>query len=196
MRRPFSTPLFWFVMVLALVAGAAFLAADAWLRPLRTAERELAGGDVAGALRDFGVAEARFDRAPATKQVLPAAYEASITNQLWVLYQTEDYDALIEKAATSPASHGVRFWAGCALFQKGRVEEQAEARLGWLGRAEEEFRKALELSPDDWDTKFDYELTKKLLQELKKNPKTPPKQLIQLLRPQPKAGGQPAKRVG
>lgn len=196
MRRPFSTPFFWLVMVLALVAGAVLLAADAWLRPLTAAQHELAGGDLDGALKDFGAAEARFDRAPVAKQVLPAAYEASITNQLWLLYQMQDYDTLVEKAAMSPASHGVHFWAGCALFQKGRVEEQAEARTGWLGRAEEEFRKALELRPDDWDTKFDYELTRKLLQELKKNPKTPPKQLIQLLRPQPKAGGQPTKRVG
>ncbi len=196
MRRPLTTPLFWLVMVLALVSGAVLLAADTWLRPLNTAERELEDGDLEQALKDFEAAEARFDKAPAAKQILPAAYEASISNQLWALYRMQNYDSLVEKATTSPASHGVHFWAGCALFEKGRVEEQPEARIGWLSRAEEEFHKALELSPTDWDTKFNYELTKKLLQELKKNPKTPPKQLIQLLRPQPKSGSQPARRVG
>ena len=32
--------------------------------------------------------------------------------------------------------------------------------------------------------------------ELRKQPKTPPNQLMQLLRPEPKAGARPVKRVG
>ena len=56
--------------------------------------------------------------------------------------------------------------------------------------------KALELAPNDWDTRYNYELTRRLLAELRKQPKTPPKQMMQLLRPQPKTGNQPAKRIG
>src|SRR5436189_132207 len=36
----------------------------------------------------------------------------------------------------------------------------------------------------------------RLAAELRKQPKTPPNQLMQLLRPQPKAGARPARRVG
>jgi hypothetical protein len=95
-----------------------------------------------------------------------------------------------------PSAAPVHFWSGCALFAKARKEEAAEARLSWLSRAGDEFKKALERAPDDFDAKFDYELTQRLLQELKKQPKTPPTQLMQLLRPKPKEGQPPAKRVG
>src|SRR5439155_279360 len=48
----------------------------------------------------------------------------------------------------------------------------------------------------DWDTKFDFEMVTRLAAELRKQPKTPPNQLMQLLRPQPKPGAKPVRRVG
>ena len=75
------------------------------------------------------------------------------------------------------------------------MEEKPEAMLGWLTRAEEELHKAVEAAPTDWDTKYDFELTTRLAAALRKQPKTPPKQLMQLLRP-PSTSGKPAKRVG
>ena len=64
------------------------------------------------------------------------------------------------------------------------------------GQAPAEFKKALERAPEDFDTKYNHELTQRLIQETKKQPKTPPNQLMQLLRPQPKPGAKPIKRVG
>jgi hypothetical protein len=83
-----------------------------------------------------------------------------------------------------------------AFFAKAREEEKPEAQLGWLTRAEEELRRAVEAEPGDWDTKYDFELVTRLASELRKQPKTPPNQLMQLLRPQPKLGSKPARRVG
>ena len=37
------------------------------------------------------------------------------------------------------------------------------------------------LEPDNWDAIYNYELTKRLFEELRKKPKTPPKQLLELL---------------
>ena len=65
-----------------------------------------------------------------------------------------------------------------------------------LTRAEEELRRAVEAAPDDWDTKYDFEMVTTLAAELRKQPKTPPNQLMQLLRPQPRPGAKPVKRVG
>jgi hypothetical protein len=183
-------------MVLALVAGAALLAGAAWLRPLAEGDQALDDGRLEPALQSYAAAEARFDRLPATRQVFPGAYAASQANQLFLLYRLGRHDALIEKAAVVAPGAQVSFWTGCALFAKAKDEAKPEARLSWLGRAGDEFRKALELDPDDWDTKFNYELTQRLLLELKKQPKTPPTQLLQLLRPKPKEGQPPAKRAG
>jgi len=104
-------------------------------------------------------------------------------------------DEVIDLADRGPADASPHFFSGCAFFVKGAAEEQPETRLGWFTRAEEEFHKALETAPGDWDTKYDFELTTKLASELRKQPNTPPKQLMQLLRP-PTAGAKPPRRTG
>jgi hypothetical protein len=91
--------------------------------------------------------------------------------------------------------------AGALLGRLRAVREGArgagpEARQSWLGRAGDEFKKALEKAPEDFDTRYNHELTQRLLQETKKQPKTPPAQLMQMLRPKPKEGQPPPKRVG
>ncbi len=196
MRRLLDGSAFWAVMVSAFLSGSALLAAAAWLGPLAEGDRALREGRFEVALERSAAAEARFDRLPVAKQALPAAHAASQENQLWLLYRLGRHDALIERAATSSPSAAVHFWAGCALFAKARGEENAEARLSWLGRAGDEFKRALVLDPGDWDTKFNHELTQRLLLELRKEPRTPPSQLLQLLRPKPKEGRPPARRAG
>lgn len=186
----------WALMVPAFLCGSGLVAGAAWLAPLTEGERALRAGRLDVALERSAAAEARFERFPVAKQALPAAYAASQENQLWALYRLGRHDVLIEKAATSAPGAAVRFWAGCALFAKARVEKDAEARLSGLSRAGDEFRRALELDPLDWDTKFNHELTQRLLLELRKEPKAPPSQLLQLLRPKPKEGQPPARRAG
>lgn len=182
--------------MLALVFGAGLVALSAWTRPFEEAREAADAGRLDQALEGYAATEERFDRFPMAKQLLPAVYHGSVASQLWIRYLQHQYDELLEKAAASPSIGPVHFWAGSALFMKARGEENAEARLGWLGRAAEEFRTALERDPEDWDTKYNYELTRRLLDELRKQPKTPPKQMLQLLRPEPKAGGRPGRRVG
>ena len=195
-RRLLDSSGFWALMTLAFLAGVALLGTSAWLGPLAEGDRAIREGRLERALEAFAAVEARFDRLPATRHLLPAAYATSQTNQLWVLYRLGRHDALIEKAATSPPRAPLHFWAGCALFNKATDEDEAEARIGWLERAADEFEKALEMDPDDWDTKFNYELTVRLVAELRKEPDTPPNELIQLLRPKPKEGEQTPRRSG
>lgn len=183
------------LVVLALVAGGALLAYSRWTHPIADADRALAAGELDRALERYAAAEARFDRLPQTKQAFRVEYERVLGNALLALYRLERYDEVIERAA-SMAPGAASFWAGCALFQKARTEEDAQARVGLLGRAEEEFRKALQARPADWDAKFNYELSARLADELRKQPKSTPSKLMQLLRPQPKGGTPPARRVG
>ena len=64
----------------------------------------------------------------------------------------------------------------------------------WL-RQQDEFHKAVDAAPLDWDTKFNFELTTRLAAELRKQPNAPPKQLMQLLRP-PTAAQKNPRKVG
>jgi len=184
------------VLIVLLLAGVAAVGYARWSRSIAEADQSLAAGQWDQALGAYAAAEARFDRVPAVRQLLAADYSRVVGNQLWLLYRMERYDDLIEKAERSPEPAAPHFWSGLAFFAKARDEEKPEAQLGWLTRAEEELRRAVEAEPADWDTKYDFELVTRLAAELRKQPKTPPNQLMQLLRPQPKLGTKPARRVG
>ena len=184
------------VMVLLFVAGSAAIGYGRWMRPTAEGDAALADGRYDHALARYADAEARFDRFPAARELFASDYGHVMASQLWVLYHLQRYDDTVDTAQRAPEQALPHFWAGCAFFEKARAEQQPEARLGWLTRAEEEFRRAVEATPGDWDTKYDFELTTKLVAELRKQPKTPPNQLMQLLRPQPKPGAKPVKRVG
>jgi tetratricopeptide (TPR) repeat protein len=184
------------VMVLLFLAGSAAIGYARWMRPAAEGDAALSDGRYEQALARYADAEARFDRFPAARQLFARDYGHVMANQLWVLYQLQRYDDTVDTAQRAPEQALPHFWAGCAFFEKARAESQPNPRLGWLTRAEEEFRRAVEATPGDWDTKYDFELTTKLAAELRKQPKTPPNQLMQLLRPQPKPGAKPVKRVG
>jgi tetratricopeptide (TPR) repeat protein len=183
------------VVVILLVTGVALVGYARWTGPLERADAALADGRLEEAVADYQITEARFDAVPAIKQVLPIEHTRAVGSHLLALYRLKRYDEVIDLAQKAPAAAAPNFFSACAFFQKAIVETAPEARLGWLSRAEEEFRKAIEASPDDWDTKFDYELTTRLASELRKQPNTPPKQMMQLLRP-PTAGTKPPRRTG
>jgi tetratricopeptide (TPR) repeat protein len=183
------------VVVLLLLVGLGLLGYARWTRPLAYADAALADGRLDSAIAGYQTAEARFDAIPAAKQLARVEYNRAVGNHLWALYRLKRYDEVIDLAQKTPAEAAPHFWSACAFFQKATVEKAPEARLGWLSRAEEEFRKAIEAAPEDWDTKYDYELATRLAAELRKQPNTPPKQLMQLLRP-PTAGAKAPRRTG
>jgi len=192
----FVRVLAWSIVLVGLVSGAALLWFSAWRQPLIDGDAAAAGGDWRRALDRYAAAEAQFNEWPLAKRVFPAVYRDTLANQLAAHYRLGELDAILEKVDTIPDTAARRFWAGSAFFEKSRDEQNADTRLGWIGRAADEFKVALELEPDNWDVIYNYELTKRLFDELRKKPKTPPKQLLELLRPQPKEGNRPVKRVG
>ena len=183
------------LVVLLLLAGLTLIGYARWTAPIKDADAALAEGRLDQAIVGYQAAESRFDTIPATKQLVTAEYLRVTGNHLWALYRLKRYDEVIDLAQRAPADASPHFWSACAFFQKATVEEAPEARLGWLSRAEEEFRKAVESDPEDWDTKFDFELVTRLSAELRKQPNTPPKQLMQLLRP-PTPGAKTPRRTG
>ena len=183
------------VVVILLATGLALLGYARWSGAIGEADRDLASGNLQAAIANYQIAEGRFDALPAIKQMVPGEYGHAMSNHLWALYRLQRYDEVIDLAQKAPPESAPHFWSACAFFQKASVEEKPDARLGWLSRAEEEFRKAVESAPDDWDTKYNFELTSRLSAELRKQPNTPPKQLMQLLRP-PTPGSKTPRRTG
>jgi hypothetical protein len=188
--------LLWSIGSTALLLGALLIWFASWRQPIVEGDAAASAGDWSRAVERYQAAEARFAESPVVQRLFPRVYRATLANQLAAQYRLGAFDAVLEKADAIPSTAASHFWAGAALFEKSKAEENADARLGWLGRASDEFKAALELEPDNWDVIYNYELSKRLFEELRKKPKTPPKQLLELLRPQPKAGNKPVKRVG
>jgi tetratricopeptide (TPR) repeat protein len=195
-RRRIAPAWIWTAAIVTLAAGAGLFWFSGWRAPIVEGDAAAASGDWTRALERYAAAEARFNEWPVAQRLFPTTYRASLANQLAAQYRLGSLDAVLEKAETIPASRETHFWVGSALFEKSKAEENADARLGLLGRATDEFKAALELRPDDWNRIYNYELARRLFDELRKKPKTPPKQLLELLRPQPKEGNKPVKRVG
>lgn len=183
------------VVVIMLLTGVGLLSYSRWSAVIAEADAALEAGELERALEGYEAAELRFERTPAARQLFAREYNRLAANRLWALYRLGRFDEAIDAAERAPLESRPHFWAGSAFFQKALVEEKSETRLGWLARAEDEFRKAVEAAPDDWDTKFNYELTARLAAALRKNPKAPPSQMMQLLRP-PTTGGRTPRRVG
>lgn len=184
---------FWAFMLLTLVCGIGLLILAAWLQPLQQGARAARSGDPEPALEQYNTAVRRFDSLPPLQQILPRAWTAARVNRYRLLYRLGRYDTLLEEAAKAPALAAARFWSGCVLFRRAVNETDADARHAWLERAGEEFRRALVLAPGDWDTKYNLELTERLLARMRQKPEPPPNRL---LRPRPGRGQPPSRPLG
>jgi tetratricopeptide (TPR) repeat protein len=179
-----------------LAAGAAAVACARWTRPIAEADAAVAAGQWDRALASYALAQARLDRLPAARQLLARDYARAAAARLWIYHHLQRYDELLEEAQRAPEDAAPHFWSGLALLAKGRAERKPDEQIGWLNRAEEELRRAVEAAPADWDTKYDYELVARLAAALRKQPKTPPNELMQLLREPPRAAAKPGRHVG
>lgn len=188
-------PLPGFFVVLALVAGSAAVAYARWAKPLVDADRARAAGQWQAALDSYAAAERRFARFRLVQYVFAREHAASVYNQLALLYHAADYDAVLEKAAAAPDAAAPHFWSGVVLLKRALAEENASAQLVGVSRAEEELKQALQASPGDWDTKYNYEIAARIAAEMRRNPKRKVDEPLRLLRPQP-VQGQPPRRVG
>ena len=174
-----------YVMVVLLAVGCVMLAYARWSHPIAYADAALTTGDIGPALNAYAVAEERFDALPPLKWLLPSEYNRVIANQLRLLFYMELYEETIDRAARAPAGSDAHFWAAAACFQMGLVEgadEGPSGRLEWFGRAQQELMRALELTPDDWDIKYDLELALRVTDEMRRLD-APSELMKKLLRP-------------
>ena len=175
----------YFLSVLALIGGAALLAYGQWSKPLLEADRAIQARDSEGALLAYSVSVARFRERPPMQQLLREDYARVTQNQLAILYRTGQYETVIDTAGSAPVDAAPHFWVGCAMFAKSLQENGAEGQLQWLTRAEDEFKLALASEPGDWDTKYNYELSARLVAALRRPPKPGNEpSAIKLLRPE------------
>ena len=178
------------VSIAALLAGIALLGYARWSTPLLQAQTAADTGDSAG--RAGGLPgqrhalhrhadraahpAARFSRAPPI-----TSSPCSIARR---------YDDVIELAQKAPAGRGAAFLVRLRVLPEGDGRTSRKRGSAGLRRAEEEFSKAVEAAPDDWDTKYNFELTPGC-RGASQAAQHSAEQLMQLLRPT--NAGQPSR---
>lgn len=145
-------------------------------------------GDYIKALEHYQAAEAMLDIFDFVKHLPPLKYpyQRLVLNQAKVLFALGRHDAVLKKLEMSlkkakylDFSPELHFWAGNALFFKAISRQHTEDILEDLQLVMNEYKKGLELAPEDWDLKYNYELTKRVIAE--KIEKGEEDQLIELL---------------
>lgn len=172
-----------------MVLGLSFVAVAWWLTPVGVAERAMANGNLERAVDQYGVGRWRVGWIPFVQNLVPGVHDLLAGNELSLQYALRRYDRILENTNDEMTSFPASFWAGCVLFDKSLVETDFKARLETLTEAHRSFRRALELNPDDWDTKFNYEVADRMLSVLQVQPEITPQEIIKLLRdrgPQPR----------
>jgi hypothetical protein len=174
---------------ISLVLGLLLLGLGWWLTPVSVAERAMANGDLERAVDRYGVGRSRVGWLPFVESLAPGTTDILAGNQLSLQYMLRRYDRILETTGDGTAGFPESFWAGCVLFDKALVETDFKARLETLTEAHRKFRRALELNPGDWDTKYNYEVADRMLSVLQAQPEIAPQDVIKLLRdrgPQPR----------
>ncbi len=170
------------VAIATIVIGLILVCVAWWLRPIAAAERALLSGDLDRAVQQYTVGRHRLDWIPYGHNLFPGLDDLVRSNQLSLQYALRRYDGILEDAGAKAVRGPAAFWAGCALFDKALVEVDPEVRVRLMSEAHQSFRRALELAPGDWDSKFNYEVAGRFLSILQEQPQTPTPEIIKILR--------------
>jgi len=172
------------VTVLALAVAAvsfALLSYSRWTHEIADANRALAAENYPAAERAYSGAYALAEHSLFPLIKIQSTWRRLVFNRARALYAMKQYDAvdrMLEAASTrvpaladDPEYH---FWTGNVQYRQAIAETDKEALRSKLERTSDSFRAGLASAPDDWDLKYNYELTARLLAGMrnKKDDKT------------------------
>lgn len=182
MRRRFARRFAVSVLALAVVAVSfTLLSYSRWAYEIAQGNRALTVEDYPAAERAYRAAVARAEHSLFPLTNLRSTWRRLVFNRARSLYAMKQYDAVertIEAAAARvPAvaeDPEYRFWMGNVQYRQAIAETDKNALRAALERASDSFRLGLASAPDDWDLKYNYELTARLLAGMrnKKDDKT------------------------
>ncbi len=173
-------------VVLALVAYAG-LQYHAMLREIDRAAALYGQGNLEEALKAYEGVEARLRTHGAMRLVPSGDRQTLLLNQARLLYALSRYDEAVDRLQREDDISGVatdgRFFLlrGNIAFQRALQEyrkpkgpavtpaglaESLNLLRDGLIRAEDSYRESLQLNPDDWDAKYNYEYVEKMQKDL------------------------------
>jgi len=145
-----------------------------WVREIAHAETALASGDYPAAEQAGAAAYATAEHSLFPLANFHAQSRKMVFNRARALSAMKQDDAslrLLEAAAQripaladDPEYH---LWVGNALYRQAVAQTEKQALRVGLERAADSFRSGLASAPEDWDLKYNYELTARLLEAIR-----------------------------
>ena len=155
--------------LLLLTISLSLISYASWVRGIENGNRALANGDIAAARQAYDVA-ARRDIAPRSP-----GYRQLVFNRARALYESNQDDELtrmleaeVMRAPFLAGDSEYHFWMGNVQFRRALAQKDKQALQAGLQQAVESYRRSLIAAPDDWDAKYNYELTSRLLDGMRK----------------------------
>jgi hypothetical protein len=176
MRRKFLLRAFTAAAVLLLAAASFLLISYArWLYRITEANRALAAGDTGAARQVYEASTARLEPFQFLRSPVIPGYRQLVFNQARALYAARQDEALSRmleaEAARAPflaEQSEYHFWMGNVECRRALAQKDKQALQAGLQRASESYRRALAAAPNDWDAKYNFELTLHLLDSMRK----------------------------
>jgi len=176
MERRFARRLVWLIVVLIVLAVSVLaLEYSSWLRAIEESNRALESGNVTAALEGYDKAQRAVALLPSPTTLLPTGYRQLIYNRARALYLAQRQDELArfleaESAIVPQLADDAeyQYWMGNIQFTKALGQKEKQQVQSGLQQAAESYHRALSASPEDWDIKYNYELSSRLLEGLRR----------------------------
>jgi hypothetical protein len=160
-----------------LLVSLALLSYARWVREVAEGNRAMANEDYAEAERTYADAAGRAERSVLPFSLLRSPYRRLVFNRARALYAARKGDDLLLHMLEAEASRipsladdsEYHFWIGAVQYRKAISQNDKQAVRAGLQRAADSFRRALAAAPDDWDAKYNYEITARRLESMRKN---------------------------
>ncbi len=161
--------------ILVLAVSLLLVSYARWLRGISAGNRELAGGDYAAAAKAYDAASQRLTRFPWVRTLGGPGYRQLVFNHARALYAAKQDDGLMQMLENEGRSapfltedREFYFWTGNVQFRHAIAQKDKQTVQAGLQQAADAYRRALAAAPDDWDIKYNYELTVNLLASMRK----------------------------
>lgn len=168
-----------------LAASMILLSYAQWVRGIADGNRAMADENFSAAEQAYTAAEKRAGHIFLPGVLLRSHYRTLLFNEARLLNISKKYDDLgrllataavhLPEFANDPEYH---FWMGIVEYRKALSETDKQVLRAGIERAADSFRLALASAPNggDWDAKYNYELTSRLLAGMRnKNEDSPEK---------------------
>ncbi len=161
--------------VLLAAVSLLLISYSRWLNRISEGNQALTAGDHAAARQAFDASAGRLERDRFLLSPQIPGYRQLVFNQARALYAARQDEALTRllenEAARAPflsEESEFHFWMGNVEYRRALAQKDKQVLQAGLQRAMESYRRALAAAPNDWDVKYNFELTQHLLENLRK----------------------------